>query len=236
MNPFSLLLDLFIPRECHICGDSLLKSEEFICEGCLRKLPATGYERYWTNRKGVNTDLNPMEQRFAGQIPLERAIAPFFYTRDSALASLIHDFKYRGFSRLASHLGREGAQRLRDTGFFDSVDFIIPIPLHWRKKLKRGYNQAAMIAQGISDITGIPVSETLKAIKPHRTQTSLTAEQRIQNTRGIFKVLNPELLQGKTILMVDDICTTGATILSACEEMVKSIGEVRIKIFTLGVV
>lgn len=236
MNPFALLIDLVIPRECHICGNKLLEEEEFVCNDCLNKLPATGYEKYWNNISGVNTDLNPMEQRFAGQLPLDRAIAPFFYTRDSSLASLVHDFKYRGFSRLAVKLGKEGASRIAYSGFFSDTDIILPIPLHWRKRLKRGYNQSEQIAKGVSEVTGIPVGRQLRARKAHRTQTSLTSEERIKNTQGIFYLDQPEELEGKTVLLIDDICTTGATLLSAGEAIAASAKGIRLKIFTLGVV
>lgn len=237
MNAFSALLNLIIPRVCHICGAKLLREESFICGPCVSGLPYTGYERYWQNRSALNTDLNPMEQRFAGQLPLVHACAPFFYSRDSSLASLVHDFKYRGFSRLAFALGKKGAEYLKDTDFFKGVDIILPVPLHWFKQLKRGYNQSEMIARGVSEITGIPVGKNLQTQKPHRTQTSLTSEQRIANTTGIFKVDEPALLAGKTVMLVDDICTTGATLLSAGKALVDATGNnIRLSIFTLGVV
>ena len=237
MNPFKALIDLFLPRVCHVCETKLIDDEEYICPSCLGKLPLTGYERYWDNKTGTNTDLNPMEQRFAGQLPLGHACAPYFYTRVSTLASLVHDFKYRGFPNLALTLGRIGAELLKDSELFTGVDVILPIPIHWTKKRKRGYNQSDMIARGISDATGIPVGRQLKAIKPHRTQTSLNPEQRIANTKNVFAIRNPETLEGKTVMIVDDICTTGATLLSAGNAIAASTNHnVRLSFFTLGVV
>ena len=237
MNPLRAIIDLLLPRVCHICGDKLLDDEDFLCTSCLRKLPLTGYERYWTNKTGPNTDLNPMEQRFAGQLPLDRAYAPYFYTRDSAIASLVHDFKYRGFSKLAITMGKIGAKTLQATDLFEGIDLLLPVPIHWTKKHRRGYNQSEMIALGISEETGIPVGTQLKARKPHRTQTSLTSQQRIDNTKDVFTVWNPETLEGKRVMIVDDICTTGATLLSAGETIAASTNHnVRISFFTLGVV
>lgn len=246
MNPLSALINLILPRVCHLCGDKLLEEEEFVCSSCLSRLPRTNYEKYW-DKPGVsgqtdtvptvNSDLNPMEQKFAAQIPLQRACAPFFYSRDSSLSQLIHDFKYRGFSRLAACLGKVGAEALNNSGLFNDVELILPIPLHWTKLMKRGYNQTEMIAQGISEITGIPIGKHLKARKAHRTQTSLNSHQRIENTKGIFKIVNPEELRGKTILLVDDICTTGATLLSAGEALATSTNhQLKLRLFTLGVV
>lgn len=237
MNPFAALIDVLLPRTCHICGESLLAHERFVCLDCLEKLPVTGYEKYWGNKTAVNSDLNPMETRFAGLIPMERACAPYFYTRDSALATLVHDFKYRGFSRLAAVMGELGAKALLPSGLFDGVEMLLPVPLHWRKKLKRGYNQTEMLAEGISKATGIPVSTQLKAVKPHRTQTSLTPEQRAENTRGVFELKSPESVHGKRVMLVDDICTTGATLQAASQAVVEATNhDVKIRLFTLGVV
>lgn len=237
MNPLKALIDLIIPRECHVCGDTLAGTEEFICGPCESRLPVTGYERYWTNSTQPNSDLNPMERRFAGQLPLGHACAPYFYTRDSSLASLIHDFKYRGFPALATTMGRKGAEALTQSGLFDGVDLLLPVPLHRMKKMRRGYNQSEMIALGVSEVTGIAVGGQLRARKSHRTQTSLTPEQRIANTKGIFTVDRPEILKDKHVMLIDDICTTGATLLSAGEALVKAGGPgLRISIFTLGVV
>lgn len=239
MNPFAALIDLIIPKECHLCGSRLIGAEEFVCAACADRLPRTHYEKYWENprEEKPNADLNPMEQRFAGQLPLLRACAPFFYSRDSSLASLVHDFKYRGFSRLAVTMGRIGAEALLDSAIFEGVDLILPVPLHWTKKIKRGYNQTELIAAGISQATGIPVANNLKARKPHRSQTSLSSQQRIENTRGIFTIERPRELEGSTVLLVDDICTTGATLLSAGETVAASTNHnVSISIFTLGVV
>lgn len=237
MNPFSALIDILVPRICHVCDRKLLDFEEFICSDCISVLPVTHYDSYWTNKSGVNSDLNPMEQRFAGQLPLVHACAPYFYARDTALASLIHDFKYRGFSRLAVTLGRLGAESLLSSGLFEGVDVLLPVPLHWTKKLRRGYNQTEMIAQGVSAVTGIPVGHQLKASKAHRTQTALSHEQRLRNTKNIFSLSDSESLTGQHLMLVDDICTTGATLLSAGETVAASLeNNVKISIFSIGVV
>ena len=237
MNPLSALLNLFLPRECHVCGSRLLESEKFVCGDCVGELPYTGYDNYWNNDSGINTDLNPMEQRFAGHVLLGHACAPFFYSRDSALASLIQDFKYRNFPSLAVTLGRIGASRLSVSMLFDGVDLLLPVPLHRTKRRRRGYNQSEKIAEGVSEVTGIPLGDQLVARKAHRTQTSLSAERRFENTLNVFGVERPETLRGKHIMLVDDICTTGATLLAAARAVTENVGrETKISFFTVGVV
>lgn len=233
-----MLIDLFLPRTCHVCGTRLTKSEHFICHPCAQNLPLTRYDTYWRNADPTrpNSDINPMETRFAGQLPFIHACAPYFYTRDSALAQLVHDFKYRGFSRLAAELGRMGAETLKDSGFFDDIDILLPVPLHITKRYRRGYNQSAMIAEGVSRATGIPVGKNLVARRSHRTQTALNAMERLENTRGVFKIKKPGELSGKAILLVDDICTTGATLIAAGEAVLAGAPSASLSFFTLGVV
>lgn len=220
------LIDFIFPRLCHCCGNRLSPHERMICESCVADLPRTYYHR---------TRNNPMELRFAGQFPFERATGYFYYARESTMASLIQDFKYNRFPSLAVRLGEIIGSELFVTDFFADVDCIIPIPLHFIKKARRGYNQTEKLALGISEATGLAVDCSLKAGKPHRTQTSLTYNQRLSNTKGIFRLENPEKYTGKHVLLVDDVCTTGATLISASRAMLEACPEVRISMLTLGV-
>lgn len=158
-----------------------------------------------------------MEERFAGLFQFEKATGHFLYNRDSALSSLIQDMKYRHFPSIGNMLGELVAAELFSTGFFFGVELIVPVPMHYWKQIKRGYNQTHNIAEGISTITNIPVNKSLKAIRSHKTQTSLTKEKRLKNTKGIFRVVQPEEINGRHILLVDDVCTTGATLISSAD-------------------
>ncbi len=220
------MLDLLYPRECHCCGGRLAESEKFICEGCIASLPRTLYH----TRKD-----NPMEQRFAGLIPFERASGHFFYTHDSELAGLIHDFKYRRFPGLAHSLGRIVGREILTSGFLSDADVIVPVPMYWLKEAGRGYNQSAYLAYGIGEATGIRVSRSLKAIKGHKTQTSLSHRERLDNTRGIFRLSEAEDLRDRHILLVDDVCTTGATLTAAAEAILAAIPDARISLLSLAV-
>ncbi len=208
MSIVSNLLDVLLPRRCHICESPLAPHESFACTHCLDRLPRSGYHR---------RPLNPMEQRFAGIFPFDKATGFFLYSRESPLSQLVQDMKYRHFPAIGDMLGNLAASELFSTGFFSGIDMLVPVPMHFLKQARRGYNQTVRIASGVSSATGIPVAEALKACRPHTTQTSLTLEQRLANTADIFSVALPESVEGKGVLLIDDICTTGATITSAAE-------------------
>lgn len=220
------LLNFAFPATCHICDCKLAPHERFACSHCLASLPRTGFHR---------REMNPMEERLAGKFPFTRATGHFFYTRDSALSTLIQDMKYRHFPGIGDMLGRIAGEELFPSGYFSDIDIILPVPMHFLKQARRGYNQTHHIANGISKATGIPVSFTLKATHSHKTQTSMTQQQRLENTSGIFAVDNPAQLKGKGILLVDDVCTTGSTLISAASAIVAAVPSARISVFTLGV-
>ena len=209
-----MILDFIFPRVCHLCGETLGAGVHYVCGPCLAKIPRTLYHRIPDN---------PMEQRFMGQFPFRAGTGHFFYSRGSELAVLMQDLKYRHFRGLARFLGETVAKELLPTGFLSGIDVILPVPMHFWKKARRGYNQTEQIAIGISNITGIPVGNNLKAVRSHRTQTSLSRQQRLKNTEGIFKVFHPEQLPGKGMLLLDDVCTTGATLSSAAIALVDAL-------------
>lgn len=229
------IIDLILPRVCHVCGKTLVGDERFICTICCSRLPRTLYHRYWGNTDSLNSDINPMEMRFAGLIPFVHATSAFFYAKDTHFAQLVQDFKYRKFPSLARHLGNIAARELLPTGFFTGIDVVIPIPIHWTKRMRRGYNQCEFIARGISEATGIPAGNQLRAARRHRTQTHLLREERLKNLKGVFKVVNQKEIDSKHILLVDDICTTGSTITAAASKIMEECPGAHLHILTLGV-
>lgn len=215
---------VLLPERCHLCGGKLLEGERMVCQPCLASLPRTLYHR---------TDMNPVEQRFAGFFRFERATSVYFYTPNSSIAALIQDFKYRSFPSLAGRLGEEMAGELMPTGFFADVDVILPVPMHWWKQARRGYNQVEHLARGISAVSGIPVGTQLRARRPHKTQTSLSHEERRRNTENLFAVKDAASLAGKHILLLDDVCTTGSTLRSAAEAVMAAVPTARLTLLTL---
>lgn len=220
------MADFFMPRRCHLCGCSLRDSERVFCVRCVETLPRSLYHRM---------PFNPMERRFAGIVPFVRATGHFIYSRDSALASAIHDMKYRQFPSVGRRLGEIVGEELHMAGFFDGADCVAGVPMHWWKKARRGYNQADFIAEGIGHAAGLHTVDALKATKAHKTQTAMTLDQRLANLRGTFEVSDPDALQGKGLVIVDDVCTTGSTLRSLAAEVAASVPDCRLYLLSLCV-
>ena len=220
------LFHLFFPRCCVVCGAPLVEGEEAICTHCNINMPRTNYHKVKDNL---------VERIFWGKIPLERATSYFFYRKGSDFRKILHQFKYGGRKELGTIMGRFMAAELATTDFFEGIDVIIPVPLHPRKRKARGYNQSEWIARGVSVITLIPVfTSGMVREKNTETQTHKSAFERWENVDGIFRVTIPEYFSGKHILIIDDVLTTGATIV-ACASAFDKVEDIRISILTLAV-
>lgn len=218
--------DVISPRHCTVCNDVLTVDERYVCRKCLLELPLTDFQ---------NVDFNVMEQLFAGRVPIERAAAYFYYEKGSPHASILHDMKYRNMPQLGRYMAARAAREMKASGLFDTVEFIVPVPLHRTKLAQRGYNQSDYLALGLSDATGIEVCHGLVATRDHSTQTRKGAVDRYLNTRGAYAVDKRHVaeLAGRHIMLVDDVITTGATLL-ACAEVVKALPGTRVSVFTLA--
>ncbi len=219
------LAEVLAPDYCMLCGGRLSKAEHRICALCRIKLPATDFHRI---------PGNAMQQRFAGYGTIENAGAVFYYVRSTPLATAIHDFKYNKFPSLAVEFGREMARRLLTTGFFYGIDLLMPVPIHFTKRMRRGYNQSERICRGLTEMSGIPTADNLYARRPHKTQTGRTPEGRRANTRGVFSVRRPDELLDRHVLIVDDVCTTGATLLACAEALHSAVPGIRCSVLTLA--
>ena len=169
-----------------------------------------------------------------GQIPVERVAAMFYYEAGSETAKIIYDLKYHDQPEMGEELGRMVAREFTLAGFFEGIDAVVPVPLARRRQRQRGYNQSMMVAQGISDVTGLPIFGHVACRTVFvKSQTSMGRWDRIDNVSGVFEVRNAEALQGKHILLIDDVMTTGATIISCARELQK-VADVRVSVLTLG--
>lgn len=220
------LVDFLLPAECRLCCSPLPEGKEVVCPLCEAALPRTGYHAVADN---------PMSMRFAGRFPFVRAAGHFYYAHDTAMAYLIQDFKYNGAPSVARHFGRLMARELELSGFLDDIDVLLPVPLHWTRLMRRGYNQTECLARGLSDVTGIPLGTGLKARRSHKSQTRVSSTRRLVNAEGIFRLDYPEDFEGCHILLMDDVCTTGATLTAAADAVLAAAPTARISLLTLAV-
>jgi ComF family protein len=197
---------LFFPHHCAGCGTDRLDKQTEICLRCLHRLPLTHFT--------AQPD-NPIEKIFWGRTHVQAATSLFFYSQDSTMQSLLHELKYRGNQALGIQLGSLLGTALKNTSRFP-VDVLVPVPLHPSKEKSRGFNQATLICQGISAVTGLPVCTTLLRRNAQRsTQTKKDRAARWENMQGIFEATPFNEVPYKNILLIDDVITTGAT-LEAC--------------------
>ena len=225
MKLFKSLVNLLFPRVCAACGTLLLEGEDTVCTTCRFLLPKTGYE---------NNPNNPLAQMFFGQMPFNAVMAEFFFSKTGKVQHLIHGLKYHHCRKNGIFLGQEIGKSLLKAHDYQGVDCIIPIPLHPKKEKIRGYNQSHVIAEGISEIMNIPIAGKcfVRSVFTD-TQTKKSREDRYQNVKDIFEVKNPSQLAGKHVLLVDDVLTTGATLMSAGKALMQVEG-IKISVATVA--
>ena len=199
--------------------------EEVLCVRCQADLPRV---------RTVSFEENDIARIFWGLVPIEKGISFFHYTPNSPYSRILFELKYHNHPEVGKTMGRMMAEELKATSFFDGIDLIVPIPLSRKKKRQRGYNQSDWIAWGISEATGIPTDTTsVVRTKSNPSQTTLDHRQRRENVRDIFAVRHPENLESHHILLVDDVITTGATMLS-CAETIARACRVRFSVLSLA--
>lgn len=164
---------------------------------------------------------NPVERIFWGVIPIVRASSMIAYRPGYGVEHLIYSFKYRHRSDLAVELGRMMACELKASGFFDGIDYLQPVPLHPHRQRSRGYNQSERLAQGIAEITGLPIGDFVRRKVDNVSQTRFSHFERNSNVQDIFEVNTEEVTrrQPQHILFVDDVITTGSTIINCVQSL-----------------
>jgi ComF family protein len=202
-----------------------MRNEELICTECYVVIPRTNFH--------LEAD-NPVAQLFWGRCMLEKAAAFSYYNKGSRIRNLIHNLKYKGIKEIGFELGKIYALSLITSDFVRDIDLIVPVPLHPSKKRTRGFNQSESISMGIADVLKLPLdTECLARILVSATQTKRSRYERWTNVEGIFKVIIPQVIMGKHLLLVDDVITTGSTIESCVNELLKVEG-VRVSVVALA--
>jgi ComF family protein len=218
------LRQLFFPHVCKSCFKEIANKDQFLCARCISELPYTEF---------ASLPVNPVEKIFYGRASIEAATSLFFFTPASVVQQLIHLIKYKGQKQLAIYLGKMMGREIRHSPKFAGLDLVVPLPLFRSREKIRGYNQAALLARGISEVLGIPGNETLVSrIKASSTQTRKSREERWKNVDGLF-TLSGDPGENRHILLVDDVITTGAT-LDACANTILGVKGMQVSIMTLA--
>lgn len=218
------LFNLIFPNQCVICGENLQSQKDVLCMKCLCKIPRTDYHLKPENK---------LEKRFWGKTDVERATAFFFFQKGSPYRHLLHLLKYNQRKDVGVAMGRYAAIDLLESEAFRDFDYIVPVPLHPNKLRQRGYNQSECIAEGLSEVLNVQVeTQTLFRAIENPTQTKKSVYERWENTDGIFDVANVDTFEGKHILLVDDVLTTGSTLIACVQALKKS--NCKVSVFTLA--
>jgi ComF family protein len=215
----------FFPVYCPVCGNPLYLPGEVICLRCEQKMPATHY---------IQDIDNPVAQLFWGRIRLEGATSLFRFEKGSKYQNLLHLLKYQGQKNIGNFLGRMLGAEIKESPF-GKVDHIVPVPLHLKKEKKRGFNQCEVIAEGVSEVIEVPVNSSLLIrVSDTDTQTRKNRFERWENMEKVFRLQETaQELDSPSILLIDDIVTTGATI-ESCAEALSSIKGSKIYVATIA--
>lgn len=201
------LLGLLFPDLCCGCGTHLYLNETQLCTICLYRLPYTDHHLHAENRAA---------RQLWGRLPCNAVMSLLYFNKGSRVQNIIHNLKYKGRKDLGIRMGKMLAEKLLMNTSFSDIDLIVPVPLHSSRALSRGYNQSMCIAEGIATVLQIPINQSsLVRNKRSATQTKKRRYSRFENMQEVFSIKNRKDIQGKHILLVDDVMTTGAT-LEAC--------------------
>ena len=217
------VVHLLFPHICSGCGNDILDPSSALCLRCMDAMPETNFELHPNN---------PVEKKLWGRLRVENATAQYYFTGESLMKRLMHQFKYKGNKELGLQLGKMMGESISRSRRFE-VDALIPLPLFAAKEKKRGYNQSTVLCEGIAESLRIPVLKDIIIRSQHTdTQTKKRRIERWQNMEGKFIVVKPECIRGKHLLLVDDVITTGAT-LEACGAELLTVENVRLSLATL---
>jgi len=218
------LLHLAFPHVCEGCGTDNLQAEHLLCLRCLSSLPKTNFHLHANN---------PIEKMFWGRIALSKATAQYYFTKESMMQRLMHQFKYKANKEVGIYLGKLMGLAMAESNRFSNIDALVPLPLHKSKEHKRGYNQAALLCEGLSGVLNKPILNNIVTRTAHtETQTRKNRIQRWQNMEGKFDLINPSAIENKHLLLIDDVVTTGATLEACGTELLKA-KNVQLSIATL---
>lgn len=232
-TPFHAFFSILFPDDCRICGEPLHRASRIpLCPSCLQ-VPEPWSAEYRCVSCGT-----PFENAFPldsdGRCSLCRHglrgfdAAYCFGSYDGRLREWIHLFKYGRVKTMANPLVELLAAALPRQEQFDAI---VPVPLHWRKRWQRGFNQSELLARGIARKWGLPVVRALRRLRYTSSQTGLSNTARRKNVASVFAASRE--LNGKRILLIDDVLTTGSTA-AACARVLRRSGAAGVTLLTVA--
>lgn len=215
------LLQLLYPELCVSCGKNLVRSEKLICIGCQADIPL---------KDDLSNPDNAVSKLFWGRIAVENAAAFCTYDKGGKVQHMMHQLKYKNRPDIGVWFGKRMGKQWLEAMKDQHIDFVIPIPLHPKKLRIRGYNQSRVIADGF--VEGYPLTireDILVRVDFTQTQTRKNRWERYTNVKDMFAVNKPGDIEGKHLLLIDDVITTGATI-EACAKKLLMVDGVKISV------
>ena len=219
MSPLAAIFQALFPTTCAACGKVLVNGERHLCIDCIASL-------------NESHETVSAEQLLAGLLPLQAALSLFRFRKGNTVQKVVHAMKFHGNSELCLMMGRQMGLELLHSGRFDDIDLLVPVPLHWWRRLQRGYNQSELLCRGIAEVMPREVNTTAVVRHRYTRQQSLqSGDSRAANVEGAFRLRHPDQLAGRHVLLVDDVLTTGAT-LSACTDTLLAVPDLRLSVAT----
>lgn len=222
---FQSFSQLFFPKICVACSESLTQQEETICLLCQNKLPFTNF---------YALENNPLQKKFWGRIELQKIDSFLFFEKDSTTQHLLHQLKYANRQDVGTMLGSLLGEKYATNNTIVPFNCIVSVPLHQKKLKRRGYNQCDTFAQKLSEEWHIPYfKNALKRNTDTKSQTGKSRTERWDNVAEIFSVIEPEKLRNKHVLLIDDVLTTGATV-EACGMKILEMEDTKLSVLTMA--
>ena len=220
------LRHLFYPAICPSCRERICSAAMPFCVYCEQRILPSNYHLFLDN---------PVMQRFWGRLALEAAASFGVFSKGGILQDLVHALKYQGQAEVGIALGHWFGQMLQQAPLFQGLDYIVPVPLHPKKAFLRGYNQAAVFGRGLAEVMGVPCREDLLRRRLFtETQTKKSRLERFDNMESVFEAPDAEALRGKSLLIVDDIITTGATIERCAQALYEAQPQLRLSLAAIA--
>lgn len=218
--------NLFFPLRCLACEQPLQFREQHLCLDCQATIPRADFTPY---------KINPLTEKLKDKIPIEIGTSLFIFTKMSRTQRLIHHIKYKDKQEAAILFGHLLGDEMARVPYYQDFNIVVPVPMHPQKLRLRGYNQAELFAKGLSEKLNIKVeSKALVKKRLTETQTRKNRFERLQNTEDVYEVITPSVFEGKNILLVDDVLTTGATLEACALAILEKTENVKLGIATIA--